>query len=61
MRLGPEMRRGVAESDGQGEAVGGIMVMRFGENALAVIDGSRKSWRNSRPGLPEGVRIVTGL
>ena len=38
VRLGPDIRRGVAELDGKGEAVGGIVVMRFGENALSVID-----------------------
>ena len=38
VRLGPDIRRGVAELDGKGEVVGGIIVMRFGENALKVID-----------------------
>src|SRR2546430_3942167 len=38
VRIGPDIRRGVAEIDGKGEAVGGIVVMRFGENALSVID-----------------------
>ena len=62
VRLGPELRRGLAEANGQGEVVGGIVVMRFGENARTVIDGVKdKDWKNSKSGLPPGVRIVTGL
>lgn len=57
--LGPDMRRGVAELDGEGEVVGGIVVMRFGENALAVIDAVKERIEQVRPGLPEGVEIVT--
>ncbi|HEY7753991.1 MAG TPA: efflux RND transporter permease subunit, partial [Steroidobacteraceae bacterium] len=56
--LGPEMRRGVAELDGEGEVVGGIVVMRWGENALAVIDAVKRRIEEVRPGLPEGVEIV---
>jgi len=43
VRLGPDMRRGLAELDGQGEVAGGIVVMRFGENALNVIERSKRS------------------
>jgi Cu(I)/Ag(I) efflux system membrane protein CusA/SilA len=56
--LGPETRRGAAELDGQGEAVGGIVVMRHGENALRVIDAVRARLDEVRPGLPAGVEIV---
>jgi Cu(I)/Ag(I) efflux system membrane protein CusA/SilA len=57
--LGPDMRRGVTELDGEGEVVGGIVVMRFGENALAVIDAVKARLAEVRPGLPPGVEIVT--
>ncbi len=57
--LGPELRRGVAELDGRGEAVGGIVVMRFGENALGVIDRVKARLAEVQSALPEGVRIVT--
>jgi len=56
--LGPEMRRGVADLDGEGEVVGGIVVMRFGENALAVIDAVKQRLDEIRASLPEGVEIV---
>ena len=56
--LGPEMRRGIVELDGEGEVVGGIVVMRFGENALAVIDAVKQRLDEVRPGLPAGVEIV---
>jgi Cu(I)/Ag(I) efflux system membrane protein CusA/SilA len=59
VRLGPEMRRGVAESDGQGETVGGIVVMRFGENALATIERVKAKLETLKAGLPEGVSIKT--
>ncbi len=55
--IGPELRRGAAELDGKGEAVGGIVVMRFGENALAVIDRVKEKLRSLQAGLPAGVRI----
>ncbi|HEY1304275.1 MAG TPA: CusA/CzcA family heavy metal efflux RND transporter [Vicinamibacterales bacterium] len=58
VRLGPDLRRGVAELDGRGEVVGGIVVMRFGENALKVIDRVRTKLRDVQPSLPQGVRIV---
>ena len=58
VRLGPDIRRGVAELDGKGEAVGGIVVMRFGENALRVIDGVKAKLREVQHSMPPGVRIV---
>ena len=58
VRIGPEMRRGVAELDGQGEVVGGIVVMRFGENALATIENVKAKLVELEAGLPEGVKIV---
>jgi Cu(I)/Ag(I) efflux system membrane protein CusA/SilA len=59
VRLGPEMRRGLAEANGQGEAVGGIVVMRFGQNARDVIQGVKDKLEELKMGLPAGVRIVT--
>jgi len=59
VRLGPEMRRGSAEWNGEGEVVGGIIVMRYGENALAVIDRVKARLEQLKAGLPEGVKIVT--
>lgn len=56
--IGPELRRGAAEVDGVGEAVGGIVVMRFGENALETIENVKKRIEELQAGLPEGVRIV---
>jgi Cu(I)/Ag(I) efflux system membrane protein CusA/SilA len=56
--LGPEIRRGILELDGKGEVVGGIVVMRFGENALNVIDHVKARIREINPGLPEGIKIV---
>ena len=56
--LGPDIRRGVAELDGRGEVVGGIVVMRFGENALRVIDGVKAKLREVQRAMPEGMRIV---
>ncbi|MEW6517235.1 MAG: CusA/CzcA family heavy metal efflux RND transporter [candidate division FCPU426 bacterium] len=58
IRLGPEMRRGVAELDGQGETVGGIVVMRFGENARDVIRRVKRKLEELKAGLPADVRIV---
>ena len=58
VRLGPDLRRGVAELDGRGEVVGGIVVMRFGENALHVIDRVKAKLQDIQPSLPAGVRIV---
>ena len=56
---GPELRRGVVELDGEGEVVGGIVVMRSGENALTVIEGIKKKLEELKPGLPDGVEIET--
>jgi Cu(I)/Ag(I) efflux system membrane protein CusA/SilA len=59
VHLGPDLRRGVAELNGEGEVVGGIVVMRYGENALHVIDGIKRKLEEIKPSLPEGVEIVT--
>ena len=56
--LGPDIRRGIADLDGKGEAVSGIVVMREGENALAVIDRIKAKLREIAPGLPEGVKVI---
>ncbi len=56
--LGPDIRRGVADLDGTGETVSGIIVMRQGENALDVIGRVKEKIRQIEPGLPEGVKIV---
>ena len=56
---GPQMRRGIAELNGEGETVGGIVVMRFGENAQKTIDGVKAKLELLKPGLPDGVEIVT--
>src|SRR2546426_10967832 len=58
VHLGGDIRRGVAELDGKGETVGGIVVMRYGENALNVIDGIKKKIEEIKSSLSEGVRIV---
>tara|TARA_R110002074_G_scaffold27774_3_gene80423 strand:- start:6578 stop:9709 length:3132 start_codon:yes stop_codon:yes gene_type:complete len=55
---GPQMRRGIAELNGEGEVVGGIVVMRFGENAQNVINGVKAKLEELKKGLPEGVEIV---
>ena len=57
VHLGPEMRRGLAELDGEGEVVGGIIIMRFGENALATIDRVKEKLESLKSGLPDGVTI----
>ena len=59
VRIGPQMRRGIAELDGEGEVVGGIVVMRYGENALQVIKNTKKKISELEAGLPEGVEIIT--
>lgn len=59
VKIGPELRRGIADSNGTGEVVGGIIVMRYGENALAVIQNVKKRLEQLKAGLPEGVRINT--
>jgi hypothetical protein len=58
IHLGPDLRYGAAELNGQGEVVGGIAVMRYGENALKVIAGIKKKIEEIKPSLPPGVRIV---
>jgi len=58
IHIGPDIRRGVAELNGVGETVGGIVVMRYGENALRVIDGVKKKFEEIKKALPEGVEIV---
>jgi Cu(I)/Ag(I) efflux system membrane protein CusA/SilA len=58
VRIGPDIRRGVAELDGKGEAVGGIVVMRFGENALKVIEGVKAKLQEVQHSMPPGVKIV---
>jgi Cu(I)/Ag(I) efflux system membrane protein CusA/SilA len=57
--LGPDIRRGVADLDGKGDAVGGIVIMRSGENALHVIDRVKNKIKQIEPTLPEGVKIIT--
>ena len=56
--LGPDLRRGIADLNGQGDAVSGIVVMRQGQNALEVIERVKQKIREIEPGLPAGVRIV---
>jgi len=58
VQLGPDIRRGIAELDGTGEVVGGIVIMRFGENALDVIDRIKAKLIEVQASLPPGVRIV---
>jgi Cu(I)/Ag(I) efflux system membrane protein CusA/SilA len=58
VHLGPELRRGLTELDGQGEVVGGVVVMRFGENALATIERVKEKLKSLKSGLPEGVEII---
>ncbi len=57
VRFGPDIRRGLLEWNGEGEAVGGIVVMRYGENALDVIDRVKQKLAELGPGLPEGVTV----
>ena len=58
--FGPDERRGAADWQGEGEAVGGIVVVRYGLNALNVIDGVKAKFKEIAPSLPAGVEIVTG-
>jgi Cu(I)/Ag(I) efflux system membrane protein CusA/SilA len=58
VHIGPELRRGIAELNGEGEVAGGIVVMRYGENALTTIEGVREKLEELSAGLPEGVQIV---
>jgi len=59
VQFGPDLRRGLAELDGRGETVGGIVVMRHGENALEVIKRVKEKLEEIKPSLPEGIQIVT--
>ncbi|MCP5169408.1 MAG: efflux RND transporter permease subunit [Hahellaceae bacterium] len=59
IQLGPQMRRGIAELNGEGEVVGGVVVMRFGENAQKTIEGVKARLETLKQGLPDGVEIVT--
>ncbi|NVJ59405.1 MAG: efflux RND transporter permease subunit [Gammaproteobacteria bacterium] len=59
IQLGPQMRRGIAELNGEGEVVGGIVVMRFGENAQQTINGVKQKLSQLKSGLPEGVELIT--
>ena len=58
VHLGPELRRGLVDLNGEGEIAGGVVVMRFGENALATIEGVRAKLDELSAGLPDGVEIV---
>ena len=58
VQMGPEMRRGVADLDGKGDTVGGVVIMRHGENALNVIKRVKAKLQELEPTLPEGVKIV---
>lgn len=59
VQIGPDLRRGVADWNGEGETVGGVVVMRYGENALQTIDNVKKKLEELKSGLPEGVTIKT--
>jgi Cu(I)/Ag(I) efflux system membrane protein CusA/SilA len=58
IRLGPQLRRGIAELDGEGEVVGGVIIMRYGENAQKTIERAKARLAELGKGLPEGVEIV---
>ena len=58
VRFGPEIRRGLLEWNGEGESVGGIVIMRYGENALDVIDRVKKKVQELKAGFPEGVEFA---
>ncbi|CCE24286.1 efflux RND transporter permease subunit [Methylotuvimicrobium alcaliphilum] len=59
VQIGPELRRGIAELNGEGEVVGGVVIMRYGENARATILGVREKLKELEQSLPEGVEIVS--
>jgi Cu(I)/Ag(I) efflux system membrane protein CusA/SilA len=59
VQLGPELRRGLVDLNGEGEVAGGVVIMRYGENALATIEGVREKLLELESGLPAGVEIVT--
>ncbi|MBT8076496.1 MAG: CusA/CzcA family heavy metal efflux RND transporter, partial [Gammaproteobacteria bacterium] len=58
IRLGPQLRRGIAELNGEGEVVGGVVVMRYGENARTTIDGVKARLAELSNSLPEGVEVI---
>ena len=58
IQIGPEMRRGIAELNGEGEVAGGVVIMRSGKNALETIDAVKARLETLKPGLPAGVEIV---
>ena len=58
VRLGPELRRGIADLNGEGDVAGGVVIMRFGENALTTIQNVKKKLEDLKAGLPEGVEII---
>ncbi|KXJ45684.1 MAG: cation transporter, partial [Cycloclasticus sp. Phe_18] len=58
IHIGPELRRGAVELNGEGEVAGGVVIMRYGENALSTIEGVRKKLEELKRGLPEGVEII---
>ena len=58
VQIGPEIRRGIAELDGEGEVVGGVIVMRWGKNALSTIEAVKAKLESLKAGLPAGVEIV---
>jgi Cu(I)/Ag(I) efflux system membrane protein CusA/SilA len=58
VQIGPDLRRGLTDLDGEGEVVGGVVIMRYGENALATIKAVRAKLEELKRGLPEGVEIV---
>ena len=59
VQIGPELRRGIVDLNGEGEVAGGVVIMRYGENALATIQNVRVKLEELSDGLPEGVEIVT--
>ncbi len=59
VQIGPELRRGIVDLNGEGEVVGGVVIMRYGENALATIQGVRKKLDELKAGLPKGVEIIS--
>ncbi|WP_305909018.1 CusA/CzcA family heavy metal efflux RND transporter [Methylomarinum sp. Ch1-1] len=58
VHIGPELRRGLVELDGEGEVAGGVVIMRFGENAKATIEGVRAKLEELKKGLPDGVELI---
>lgn len=58
VQIGPQIRRGIAELNGQGEVVGGIIVMRYGQNAMETIEGVKKRLKEIKASLPAGVEII---